>query len=327
MLAALLVLTGACSAVPGESSPANRVSSDAVPKRFGTKQPGRQWRTSGYEPMPLSRRHYEDLWLTDHALPGEVDDDGIRLYERDGQQHYHPVAIAQYALAKLDVANRTGDQEAMDAASVNAAKLVAVARTHRGGLYFPYTFDFPLGGRNNEVLHAPWWSAMAQGQALSLFVGLYSATDDPAWREAADKTFKTLDDIGPQPGPWSVFVNRDDYLWFEEYAGDTKALRVLNGHIFAIFGIWDYYELTQSPKAVQLFDAGTTTLRQYLPKFRKQGEVSYYCLRAPFCQQPRWQNEKYHGIVIEQMRIVADMTDDDWFLRQADKFVGDQRPS
>ena len=78
--------------------------------------------------------------------------------------------------------------------------------------------------------------------------------------ETTSEARKVLDDRGPRTGPWTLFVDRHGYLWFEEYAGDTKPLLVLNGHMFAIFGVWDYYQLTQSAKAKRLFDGGVTLL-------------------------------------------------------------------
>jgi hypothetical protein len=256
-------------------------------------------------------------------LEAEVDEEGVRLYERDGKRYYHPVGIAQFALAKLDVAVQQDDDEALRSAVTNAQKLIETADRHDGGLYFAYPFDFPLGGQKKETIRAPWWSAMGQGQALTLFVRLYELTGKERWRRAADKTFATLDDRGPRSAPWSTYVDKRGYLWFEEYAGTTKPLLVLNGHMFAIFGLWEYHRLTGSDKAERLFDGGTTLLREYLPLFREDGDVSYYCLRMPFCRRPLWQNEKYHFIVQEQMRIIADMTDDPWFRREARRYRAD----
>ena len=290
---------------------------------YGQKQHGQPWRTSGYAPHPVKHKPYADKLFLENVLPSTVDKAGVRVYEQEGKRFYHPVVIAQYALAQLDVATRTNDAEAMDAAVANASKLLDVADSHKGGLYFPYRHDFALGGLVEETIHGTWWSAMAQGQALSLFVRLYQATGNKSWRDAADKTFATLDDRGPRERPWAVYVDPQDYLRFEEYAGDTRPLLVLNGHIFAIFGVWDYYRLTRSAKAEELFDAGVTTLREYLPAYRAPGDISYYCMRAPLCQRKLWQNEKYHGIVIDQMRVIADMSDDQWFNRQADVFTDD----
>jgi hypothetical protein len=290
---------------------------------LGRRVDGNAWRTSGRVPRRVKGRPYVNGVLLEGQLSQPVDEDGVREYERDGRRYDHPVAIAQYGLAKLDQANQTGSRRALRAAKANGSKLLEIATPVADGIYFAYPFDFSLGGRERETLNAPWWSAMAQGEALSLFVRLYRATGNERWARAADKTFATMDDIGPRKKPWSVYVDRRHYLWFEEYAGNTKPLVVLNGHMFALFGIWDYQRLTGSEEAAELFDAGVTTLREYLPLFREDGEASYYCIRLPLCTQKSWQSEKYHGIVTRQIRFIADMSDDRWFNREANRFQQD----
>lgn len=283
------------------------------------------WRTSGYRPHPIRGDHkpYTAGLLSEGVLPAPVDAHGVRLYELDGRRFFHPVATFQYALAKLDIASRTGSRRALRAAIANANAALDASTKYNHGLYFPYPFDFPLGGKRSHTIQAPWWSGMAQGYALSLFTRLYGETGDQKWQQAAHATFLTMDDRGPRDAPWTVYVSRRGYLWYEEYAGNTKPLLVLNGDIFAIFGLYDYYRLTQSGRAARLFDAAVTTLREYLPAYRSDGDVSYYCLRAPFCQRKLWQNAKYHGIVTTQMNILADMTDDPWFRDQAKIFRSD----
>lgn len=295
---------------------------------FGERTKRAAFRTAGLQPRAIDhRRPYSNGVLTDGILPAETNDEGVKLYERDGRRYYHPVGIAQFALAKLDVARRTGKRKPMRSTLVNAEKLLEVAVSHRKGLYFPYPFDFPLGGQK-QVIHAPWWSAMAQGQALSLFTRLHEVTGRQKWRDAADRVFRTLDDRGPRAGePWATYVDKHHYLWLEEYAGDTKPLLVLNGHMFAIFGLWDYHQMTGSARAATLFDGAVTLLREYLPLFRVNGEASIYCLRHPFCHRELWQNEKYHGIVVTQMRIIADMADAPWFRKEARRFAADFMPS
>lgn len=290
---------------------------------YGEVADGAKWRTSGLTPKPVRSRPFTNGVLSEGQLDQPVDENGVRYFERLEKQYFHPVATAQYALAKLDEANRTGSAESLEAARINGQALLDHAEVVDRGLYFPYPFDFPLGGRKKHTVHAPWWSAMAQGEALSLFVRLFEATGEKKWRTAADKTFLTLDDLGPRDEPWSVYVDRRKYLWFEEYAGDTPPLVVLNGHMFAMFGVWDYHHLTGSKKAAELFDAAATTLREHLPLFRKDGEASFYCLRLPLCKKPEWQSEKYHGIVERQMRYIADMTDDPWFAREANRYAAD----
>lgn len=346
LLAALTLVVGGCgaagqsqatdvahqasamrTATPTRAASRPRIPSD--PPFYGTVRPGDTVRTSGHRTHPVRRLPFTDGILTEGQLKRPADKNGVRDYVNHGIHYKHPVAIAQYGLAKLDVAQRKHSATALKQAEANGAALLASGVPHGKALFFPYPFDFNLGGEDGHTIHTPWWSAMAQGEALSLFVRLWNTTHQDRWRKAANRTFASFAARGPRPKgqPWTTYVDKHGYLWFEEYAGDTVPLIVLNGDMFALFGIYDYATMkgagVRTAAAEKLFDAGVTTLREYLPLYRVKGQVSYYCLRQPFCHDPSWQNEKYHGIVYRQMRFIADMTDDPWFRHEAKLFNQD----
>jgi len=51
---------------------------------------------------------------------------------------------------------------------------------------------------------------------------------------------------------------------------------VLNGFIFGLFGLYEYWMLTKDPEAKFYIDASLTTLQDKLPLFRNPGGISYY---------------------------------------------------
>lgn len=190
-----------------------------------------------------------------------VDTDGVQIYRRDGERFFHPVGMAQYGLAAVHGYQETGNSEYLRRAEANASKLIEEGVEARGAMYFPYRFDFRLHGDDGDVMTAPWYSAMAQGQALSFFVRLLEVTGDERWREAANDAFTTFTlprEAAGDEEPWTVFVDESRYLWLEEYAKDPP-MRVLNGHIFAIYGLYDYHRLTGDHRAAELFDGAVTT--------------------------------------------------------------------
>ncbi|WP_345714069.1 D-glucuronyl C5-epimerase family protein, partial [Kineococcus glutinatus] len=281
-------------------------------------------RDDGFRLTAVAQLPYEGgelLRLDDPAR--RVDADGVQLYERDGTRFLHPVGTAQYALAALAGYHRTGDGEYLRRARANAEALLGTARTHEDAIFFPYPFDFPLGDEVDNTIHAPWYSGMAQGQALSLFVRLWEVDHDQRWRTAADRTFRSFE-VERGPGhPWVTLTDDERHVWFEEYAGDTEPLLVLNGHNFALYGLYDYHRVTGSEDAARLFSEGATTVRDELAGFRVPGGVSYYCLQLPGCRRPLWQNPKYHAIHAEQLAALADITDDPWFAERAAEFRAD----
>lgn len=244
-----------------------------------------------------------------------VDSDGVHVYERNGSRHRHPVAQTQFAINLLEAWRHTGEAALLDQAALNATDLLA----HAHGDFLPYTFDFPLHGDTSNTIHAPWYSAMAQGQFLSLSVRLYEATTDDFWLDTANRMFDSLAEVHTvdrlPSSPWVTFEDELGYLWFEEYAGDVPPMKVLNGHIFAMFGLYDFWRISDSKEASELFDRGAETVDQYVPLLRVEGEPSWYGMRIQ--DNPIAQSETYHRIHIGQLRMLARMTGEDTFSEYA----------
>lgn len=291
---------------------------------------------SGYRPQPTAVLPYERqameylnedelLDLDDPDLP--VDGDGVVIWrDPQGDEQDHPVYLVQYALAALGGFRRTGDRRYLDRAVVNAERLVSLAEPDEtGALWFPYAFPHRY---YDVTMPVPWWSSMGQGQPLSLFCRLAVALpDDDRWRPLADATFRTFDGWRALGRPWITTMDAHGCLWFEEYAGDVEPLLVVNGHVFALYGLYDYAMLTGDPHAIDFFDGGATTIRAHFDTIRVPGGISYYCARDGYCQRPEWQNVGYHPIHIQQLRMLRAMTGDAWFDDAADILVADVAPA
>lgn len=251
-----------------------------------------------------------------------IDPSGRHVW-RDKTRHVrpHPVAQAQFALATLESHRAGGTARDLKQSIVNAGD---AARRVRHG-FAPYGFDFPLHGEADNTIHAPWYSAMAQGQLLSLASRLAHDTRDEQFHRFGENLFATLTaeyrhDALPDT-PWVTFVDAEGMLWFEEYAGDVEPMRVLNGHLFAMFGLYDWWALTGSTDAERLFARGAETVLHYASRLRVVGEASWYGMRVQHTRVA--QSPKYHRIHIAQLQHVAAMTGDGRFLQVADAFASD----
>lgn len=286
---------------------------------------------SGYRPVPVDELPYErqgmDYLIEDELLDLddpriEIDADGIAVW-RDGlgARRDHPVYLVQYALAALGGFTRTGDARYLSRAVANAERLVEQGERDDGGaLWFGYRFPYRY---YDVTMPVPWWSSMGQGQPLSLFSRLTRHDDAERWLELAHATFRSFDGWRTLGRPWITTMDRHGLLWFEEYAGDVEPLLVINGHIFALYGLYDYAMLTADEHAIDFFDGGATTVRESIPAFRVPGGISYYCVREGYCQRPEWQNAAYHPIHIQQLRMLGRMTGDSTFENAARDFESD----
>jgi len=245
----------------------------------------------------LPREEYP--YVRDEPLPkkdkGDHDSLGVRMRTFDGKKYNHPVAQIGYAIDLLESYRISQDKWYLRLAQLNAERLMTEAVQADGAWYLPYPFDFALHGKKTDMMIAPWYSAMAQGQALTMFVRLYETTGDIQYKNAADGVFASFLRLRNTKSPWVVWVDDDNHLWLEEYANEVPD-RTLNGHMFAVFGLWDYWRLTKDERAVKLYQGALTLVKDYFPQFRNENWLSHYCLEHPDAF-----STKYHQIHIKQL--------------------------
>lgn len=258
---------------------------------------------------------------------GVLDATGVAMFTRDSKTYDHPVRQAQQGLLALE-SYRIGKDPRYLAKAVLDAQRLLDRKVQRGSAsFFPYPFDFALHSSSKNMIRAPWYSGMAQGQALSLFTRLAEVTKDPTWRRAADATFESLL-LPPDPQdtslPFVSWVDSNKHLWLEEYAQQplTKSDRTFNGHIFAAFGVWDYYRVSHDARAPRIFAGALETLRYHVDRgWRTPSGISKYCLTHAQL------DAKYHQIHVEQLRTLHAITgSSDWSL-WSNQFRDDHPPS
>ena len=60
-----------------------------------------------------------------------------------------------------------------------------------------------------------------------------------------------------------MYKDKEGFVWYEEYPSlENEPPHVLNGFIFALFGLYDYYKATESEEALELFNQGIKTLKE-----------------------------------------------------------------
>jgi D-glucuronyl C5-epimerase C-terminus len=296
----------------------------ASPEQTGGYRPGFDYRVSGYRPKPVSPEFLPGylsypISLNDpNAHP--VNARGVALFRYNGHWIYHPLVIARYAISLLHGYRLTQNSAYLERAEVNADFLIRRAVRRDGASYFPYRFRYALFGDRSDPMRPPWYSALTQGTVLTLLIRLHAMTGDERWAAAADADFATFVRKRSARRPWIVFLDRwkkHRYLWFEEYA-KTPPTQALNGHIYALFGVYEYALATGSSRAMHVFDGGATTVRHEVERFRARSRgVSYYSLRV------HAQYASYHCIHIGMLKTLGLMTGEPWFTREAQRFIAD----
>ncbi|WP_167536383.1 D-glucuronyl C5-epimerase family protein [Streptomyces ficellus] len=254
---------------------------------------------------------------------GLHDGDGVRMFRWQGRLHDHPVGQIQYGLENLAALRRTGDPFFLARARTQADRVVARRHERRGAWFFPYPFDFTHDVHTGIAYEAPWYSGMAQGEALSLFAQLAQVAEVPAadrarYRRAADGAFRSLL-VGDDGAPWVVARDEAGHLWIHEYPVDPPGTsdHTYNGFMFAALGLWDYYALTRNPLAADLFDGSLTTLAANFRNMRNPGWLSHYC-RAHAIP-----TTSYHPVHVTLLRQLSWLSGSELLAAQSDLLMDD----
>lgn len=147
-------------------------------------------------------------------------------------------------------------------------------------------------------VQAPWRSAMAQGEVASLLVRLHLETGEERFAEAA------LNALGPLYKPvrnGGVRAELGGGAWFEEYP-TQPASYVLNGGIFALWGLRDVAVGLSDDQAARTFREGIEVLATNLKRFDTGWWSLYSLFRHPVLNVA---SSFYHSLHICQLQAMS----------------------
>ncbi len=225
--------------------------------------------------------------------------------------HYHPIRIAQFALHRYGEWLHSSSQVARIDFLAQATWL-RESQQKRGipGLYrFGFSWD-------KYGAEPGWWSAMAQGEAISVLLRAEHLAPGNGFGDAAERAAMPFDYEIERGG---VVWRRGDDVFFEEIANE-HAPHVLNGCIFALWGIWELRARTGSTWLDPLIEASTATLRRWLDRF-DTGWWTLYSLLHSANGRPHLATLKYHQFHVAQMRVLGAMFGDRVFEGAADRWA------
>ena len=189
-----------------------------------------------------------------------TDSDGIPMLNYRGAiglQH-NPIAIAQWGLGNFNLARRAGDESARRKFLAASDWLCQNLEPNAHGIHvWNHHFDWEY----RETLRAPWYSGLAQGQGISLLVRAHAETGEGRYLDSASRAFKSFLASTNEGGV--TFTDADGNLWFEEYLVSPPT-HILNGFIWAVWGVYDFALATGSTEAKQLFERAVHTLKKNL---------------------------------------------------------------
>jgi hypothetical protein len=254
-------------------------------------------------------------------LKTEFDQYGIPMYQKedgtDNTLYNHPVRLAHNIINFITSYKMTNDKRYLTEAKKYAQRLSDIAVEQDGAIFFPYDFAINLHDLPTEQMKPRWYSGMAQGQALSAFVRLYQITHDTNYLKLADKTYLSLRQLKSKKHPiWVSMIDQQGYFWMEEYPME-KPSHILNGFIFSIFGLYDYYQVSKQEEVKEFIQASITTVYDNIERYRVPDDASYYGLKLDH------QSKHYHHVHTDQLETLFHITGDSYFHEMSQTFHHD----
>ncbi len=241
---------------------------------------------------------------------GPFDSTGIPQLDYHGRigVQYNPIAIAQYGLGNYNLWRLRRDPARRENFFRSADWLGEHLESNSKGLaVWAHHFNWEY----RDTLQAPWYSGLAQGQGISALVRAHKESGNSCYLDAAQRAFVSFQ-CPISEGGVAVTDECGD-LWFEEYIVSPPT-HILNGFIWALWGVHDYFLATTDKSAQELFSRGVGTLLHNLERY----DLGFWSLyeqsgtRLPMVASPF-----YHRLHIVQLRVMHRLTGEEKFAELA----------
>lgn len=235
--------------------------------------------------------YYNDLTekITRFGMPN---DEIPITQDDDGTPRHFSIAIFQYGLAAYDL-YLEHHEDIYLRKFWNCVRWAIDNQEENGG--------WNSFGRQNDK--EPF-SAMAQGEGISLLVRAFILTQDQLYFDCASKALKFLLKPREEGG---VCEKSDSELLLYEF---TFYPLVLNGWIFAAWGIFDFFKISRDLEIGRLWQLSIKSIKEKLPEF-DCGYWSKYNIQniiaSPF----------YHKLHVAQLNVMYKLTGEKEFKKYA----------
>ena len=269
--------------------------------------------TENSNAAPGELGEYYMLFAEKADYRGAYDPSGIPQldYHGDIGLQYNPIAIAQFGLGNYNLWRRTADPERRKKFFLIADWLAAHLEPNAHGLA---VWNHHFNWEYRDTLKVPWYSALAQGQGISVLVRAHKESGDARYLDAARQAFASFQQPIDQGG--IAFTDESGDLWFEEYIVDPPT-HILNGFIWALWGVHDYFLATRDSSVQELFSRGVRTLLHNLDRY----DLGFWSLyEQSGTRLPMVASRFYHQLHIVQLRVMHRLTGEETFARVADRW-------
>ncbi len=163
----------------------------------------------------------------------------------------------------------------------------------------------------------PWQSAFSQSRGISILLRGYQLSEEKSYAKMAEQALKSFQYSSSEGGVTS-FTKWGPF--YEEYISSVPTM-VLNGKIFALFGIYDFVRVFPENKtAKKLFNDGIHTLEKILSEYNLGFWSRYNLCKAPWHPEVDPATIGYQRLHITQLKILYQLTQKEIFNEYAKLF-------
>jgi heparosan-N-sulfate-glucuronate 5-epimerase len=264
----------------------------------------------GYEPHPIGSRARFD------SVAGYFIDYRAKIASRQANpgRITEPTDLAQLALGWWE-AVLLGEPGAPEEFERICILIRTEGEDDAGATLWPFRAEVPKWGLPN-----PWYSAMAQGQMASVLIRAQSFLGG-TYGDLALRALEPL--VGPNQ--YGLVARTADGLVLEEAAPSRPPSHILNGWIFALWGLWDAATALDDARARRLYEDSLECLVRKIPQYDVGWWTKYSLFPHPMADLAK---PFYHRLHVTQVSILGRMTGASELSRAAERWRGyDRRPA
>lgn len=241
-----------------------------------------------------------------------VDYSKIKALGVDNEVVYNPVTIGLNALRNFQKHVEEGSSKDYEIFISNALWLVKNQESD-GAWYLNQ--DVNIG---SKVLEGPWCSALSQGLGISVLVRAHKQTGSEEFLTAARKALIPFTKSVANNG---VRTENDFGICYEEYPLEENSTHVLNGFIYALFGLNDLANYDHSELAQSLLEDGLNGLKNSMDLY-DTGSWTRYSLNeeSNLKNHYNYASPWYQKLHVNQMKAISYISKEEIFQKYAEKF-------
>lgn len=265
-------------------------------------------------------RRYPMNFISKTDFDNNHDNDGVIMLNYHGNLglQYNPNAVAQQALGYFDEYLDNPTEKSRNAFLTQANYFLKHGRLVKDNVLL-WEYNFPFEMRNH--LSAPWRSALAQGQAISVLIRAHQITGDKIYAEMAHKGYRAFHFLAREH-KGGVLDDQNGFTWLEEYIVSPPN-HVLNGFIWTLWGVRDYALYFRSDHAENLYGKCLKTLETNLKNYDLGFWTSYDWPQGYDKNQPVMPSSLYYQRLHSvQMLACYNLTGKQFFLNYHKKWQG-----